>query len=227
MFQSLVDFMSGTLQYLYQFTIQMGIPSYALAIILLTVIVNMILYPLKHSQMKSMKKMQDLQPKIKELDIKYKNDPQKKQQEMMEIYKQAGANPLAGCLPLIIQLPIFISLYRALIGFKYTNLAHASFFWIDNISQTISKVDPFYILPILVAATTYFSQKVTMPKNNTDPTQQTMLYVMPFLFGFMTVSFPAGLAIYWVTFSLVGMVQQLLINHSTKSEPLKEEASKK
>lgn len=218
--------MSEILNGLYTFTVQIGFPSYALAIILLTVIVNFVLFPLKFSQMKSIKKMQDLQPKIKELEVKHKNDPQKKQQEMMELYKQHGANPLTGCLPLIVQLPIFIALYRALQGFKYTNPAHASFFWIKSLSLTVSKADPFFILPILVAVTTYFSQKISMPKNNNDPTQQTMLYFMPLLFGFMTRSFPAGLAVYWVTFSLVGIVQQAIINRTTKSRPLSEGSSK-
>lgn len=223
--------MKGIMEALYLFTVQIGIPSYALAIILLTIIVNMILYPLKHTQMKSMKKMQDLQPKIKELEVKHKNDPQKKQQEMMDLYKQNGANPIMGCLPLIIQLPIFISLYRTLQGFKYTNPAHAKFLWITDIGKITKTVDPFFILPILVAVTTYYSQKISMQKNVSDPTQQTtqqtMLYVMPLLFGYMTINFPAGLAIYWVTFSLVGVVQQLFINRSTSGVPLKEEAKKK
>jgi YidC/Oxa1 family membrane protein insertase len=223
-FHSLVNLLVGSLDSLYLFTKQIGMPSYALAIVLLTVIVNVILYPLKHYQMKSLKKMQDLQPKVKELDAKYKNDPQKKQQELMDLYKQHNANPLTGCLPMIIQMPIFIALYQALqkmpTSLSFINSGHAqSFMWIDNIAGIVSKVDPYYIFPILVAVTTYFSQKVTMVNSN-DPTQQTMLIAMPLLFGFMTISFPAGLAIYWVTFSLVGLIQQLIINKTTKALPV-------
>lgn len=235
-FQSLVNFLVGSLDNLYLFTKQMGVPSYALAIVLLTIIVNIILYPLKHYQMKSLKKMQDLQPLVKELDVKYKSDPQKKQQELMELYKQHGANPLTGCLPMIIQMPIFIALYKALqkmpTSESFINSGPAqAFLWIDNIAVTISKADPYYIFPILVAVTTYFSQKITMTNSN-DPTQKTMLIAMPLLFGFMTISFPAGLAIYWVTFSLVGAVQQVFINKTTKTlpislpEPVKEEVKK-
>lgn len=221
-FQPLVNYLLKSLDALYQITVQMGVPSYALAIVLLTVVVNIILYPLKHYQMKSLKKIQDLQPKVKELDAKYKSDPQKKQQELMELYKQHGANPLTGCLPLIIQMPIFIALYTALQqlmkpnGIIHLNPEHVSFFWISNIATTVSKADPFFLLPILVGVTTYYSQKISMA-NNSDPTQQTMLIAMPLLFGFMTINFPVGLAIYWITFSVVGIIQQLIINKTTKS----------
>lgn len=215
---TLVNFVSSSLEWLYQLTVQMGIPSYALSIVLLTVIIKLILYPLTYKQMKSMKVMQDLQPKIKELDKKYKNDPQKKQEAMMKVYKEHGANPMAGCLPLLIQFPILIALFRGLQTFQPSNFAHYNFFWISD----LGKADPTgIILPVLVGATTFLQQYITSPNAN-DPTQKTMLYAMPILFGFMSRSFPSGLAFYWIVFSVVGTIQQIYINKGIKREPVKE-----
>lgn len=217
---TLIKLCSSSLEWLYQVTVHLGIPNYALAIVLLTVIIKLILYPLTFKQMKSMKAMQDLQPKIKELDKKYKNDPKKKQEAMMEIYKEHGANPLSGCIPLLIQLPILIGLFRGLQTFVPSNPAHYNFFWITD----LSKADPTgIVLPVLVAITTFLQQYVTSP-NAGDPTQKTMLYAMPILFGWMSKSFPAGLAFYWIIFSIVGTLQQLIINKGIKPVAVKEGA---
>jgi len=220
LFNSLVDFVRVSLEWLYQVSVHIGIPSYALAIVFLTVIIKVLLYPLTYKQMKSMRTMQELQPKIKELDKKYKNDPKKKQEAMMEVYKQHGANPMAGCLPLLIQFPILIALFRGLQSFHPTNPEYYNFFWISD----LGKADPTgIILPLLVGLTTFAQQYVTSPNAN-DPTQKTMLYAMPVLFGWMTRSFPAGLALYWIVFSVVGTIQQIMINKGIKPAPAKEGA---
>jgi len=217
---TLVGFVVSSLEWLYQLTAQIGIPSYALAIVLLTVAIKVILYPLTYKQMKSMKVMQELQPKIKELDKKYKNNPKKKQEAMMELYKKNGANPLSGCLPLLIQFPILIGLFRGLQSFVPTNPEHYNFFWITD----LSKADPTgIVLPLLVAASTFLQQYVTTP-NTGDSTQKTMLYAMPVIFGWMSRSFPAGLAFYWIVFSVVGTVQQLIINGGIRPVAVKEGA---
>ncbi|GAW93650.1 YidC/Oxa1 family membrane protein insertase [Calderihabitans maritimus] len=213
MFSSLVDFISQSIQFFYIITDKIGIPNYGLAIILFTVAVKIILYPLTYKQMKAMRKMQELQPKVKEIQEKYKKNPQKSQEELMKLYKEHGANPFAGCWPLLIQMPILIALFRSLQVFfdptkhpDYVNLAHAKFLWIDNLGNP----DPL-LLPILVGVTQYLQQKVTSP-NIQDQTQKTMLYMMPIMLAVISRGFPAGLSLYWVVFSVVGAVQQIIIN---------------
>lgn len=198
--------------------------SYGLAIILLTVAVKMILYPLSVKQMKSLKITQKLQPKIKEVQEKYKNDPQKAQAAMMEIYKQYGANPLSGCLPLLIQMPIIFALFSALRTMNIPEGASASFlynpnwhFWIENLKQP----DKFYVLPALAVLTTYLMQRMTT--NMQDPTQKSMLYTMPVVIGFFTFKLPSGLGLYWVVTNIVGAAQQYFINRMPMPELEKEE----
>lgn len=225
MWAALVDFISQVIQFFYIVTQKIGIPNYGLAIILFTIVVKIVLYPLTHKQMVAMRKMQELQPKIKEIQKKYKNDPQKSQQAMMELYQKHGANPFSGCWPLLIQMPILIALFTSLRTFfdpmkhpEYVNLVHAKFLWIKNLGEA----DPF-ILPIIVAVSTFLQQKVTTTSQ--DQTQKTMLYVMPLFLGWVSRSFPAGLALYWVIFSIVGAIQQVYINK--KPTVAKEEASAK
>jgi YidC/Oxa1 family membrane protein insertase len=217
---SLINFVMISLESVYQLTVKLNVPSYALAIFILTIIIKVILYPLTYKQMKSMRAMQELQPKVKELDKKYKNNPQKKQEAMMELYKEHGANPLSGCLPLLIQFPILIALFRGLQEFVPSNPEHYNFLWITDLSQ----VDPTgIILPVLVGLSTFAQQYVTSPNAN-DTTQRTMLYAMPLIIGWMTRSFPAGLALYWVVFSVVGTLQQLYINRGIKPAAIKDGA---
>lgn len=202
----------SSLEMLYQLTDKVGFPSYAMAIFLLTVIIKVVLYPLTYKQMKSMQVMQQLQPKIKELDKKYASDPKKKQEAMMEIYKQHGANPMSGCLPLLLQFPILIALFQGLQKFQPSDPSNYTLFGFWNLSE----MDPTgIVLPVIVGLTTFLQQYITSP-NSTDQTQKIMLYAMPVLFGWMTRNFPAGLAFYWIIFSVVGTVQQLYINKSIK-----------
>ncbi|OAT79893.1 YidC/Oxa1 family membrane protein insertase [Desulfotomaculum copahuensis] len=204
--------MTSLMNWLYQFTVQIHLPNYGLAIILLTILIKMVLYPLTFKQMRSMVAMQQLAPKIKEIQERYKNkDPQKMQQKIMELYREHNVNPMAGCLPLVIQMPILIALYRALLHFNYSNPVHAQFFWINNLSQV---GDPFYILPVLAGATTFLQSRMTT--NVSDPTQRMMLIIMPVFIAWISATVPAGLALYWVIFNAVGIVQQYFVNRHTR-----------
>jgi YidC/Oxa1 family membrane protein insertase len=206
-FNAIVDGMTWLLNWLYQLTDSVGVPNYGIAIILLTVIIKMVLYPLTNKQMKSMLAMQQLQPKVKEIQQKWKNkDQQKMQQMIMELYKENNVNPAAGCLPLLVQMPILFALYRSLFAFPYLNEAHASFIWVQNLSAR----DPYFILPVLAGVTTFFQSKMTTTTN--DPTQRMMLYTMPVFIAWISGTVPAGLALYWVVFNIVGIIQQFFIN---------------
>jgi YidC/Oxa1 family membrane protein insertase len=218
-FDKLVEGMTWLINFFYGLTQNIGIPSYGLAIILFTIVVKTILYPLTLKQMRSLKMTQLLQPKVKEIQDKYSKEPQKAQQLIMELYKENGANPLAGCLPILLQMPIFIALFNALKDFKFVDLASAKFLWI----HTLSLKDPYYILPIVAAAATYTQQKLSTT-NPDDPTQKSMLYVMPLMFGWFASTVPAGLGLYWVVFSVMGTIQQYFINKQPVA--LKEDGKK-
>lgn len=219
LWSALVDAMRSIISSLYLFTDTIGIPSYALAIIILTVIIKVVLYPLTKKQMISMKMMQKLAPEIKQIQEKYKKkDQQKMQKKIMELYQKHNVNPLAGCLPILLQMPILIALYQALFNFDFINPAHAMIFNIINLAER----DPTYVLAILAAATTFAQSKLTT--NTEDTTQRTMLYVMPLLIGWIAATVPSGLALYWVIFNLVGAIQQFYINKHVLATEKKEVA---
>jgi YidC/Oxa1 family membrane protein insertase len=202
--------MTWLLNLLYSLTAVIGLPNYGLAIILLTIVIKLVLYPLTQKQMKSMLAMQQLQPKIKEIQEKWKSkDPKKAQEQVMQLYKENNVNPAAGCLPLLIQMPILIALYRSLWNFQYVNEAHASFIWVQNLSGR----DPYYILPLLAGVTTYLQSKLTT--TSSDPTQKMMLYTMPVFIAYISATVPAGLALYWATFNVASAVQQYFVNKQT------------
>jgi len=213
----IVESMTWLLNALFNLTSAIGLPYWGVAIILLTIIVKTLIYPLTWKQMASMRKTVELQPKIKELQQKYKDNPQKANAEVMELYKKHNVNPMGGCLPLLIQLPIFWGLYSALLHFNYGSSTSAQFIWF-NLAQ---KHDPFYILPVLAAATTYLQTKVTSPNASSDPTQKTMLYIMPLFFGYISATVPPGLALYWVTMNIVTIFQQMYINRKLAREKAK------
>ena len=213
LWQSIVTGFSELIQFCYRITDMAGLANYGLAIILITIIIKIILYPLTHSQMKSMRGLQAIQPKLKELQVKYRDNPEKMQAETLKLYREHGVNPFGGCLPLLIQMPILIAFYQALINFDYVVPAHAAFLWMPNISLP----DPYYILPILTAVTTYLQQRISTLDAN-DPTQKTMMVVMPLFIGWIAMKFAAGLAIYWVTFNLLNILQQLYVNYRNRPE---------
>jgi len=211
LWNALVNGIAAILRYLYEFTVTIGVPSYALAIIILTLMIKIVLYPLTHKQMHSMKKMQEIQPKIAEVQAKYKKNPEKANQAVMEIYKENKVNPMSGCFPLLLQMPILIALFTALRSFQYEDLG-SSFLWIPHLKDP----DPIYIIPVLVGITTYLQTKLTTPNTGSESaaasTQKTMLYVMPLFIGYISMKFPAGLGLYWIFFSIFGTVQQMYIN---------------
>lgn len=209
MWQSFVQWFSDVIQFMYGLTVNLGIPNYGLAIIFMTIAIKLVLFPLTQKQLKSMRGMQEIQPKLKYLQEKYKNDPQTMQMKVMEMYKENGVNPFGGCLPLIIQMPIFIAFYQSLFKFPFKVAEHAGFLWIPNIGAK----DPYFILAVLAALTTYIQQRVTMVDTK-DPTQKSMLYFMPLFMAWIAATMPAGLPLYWVTFNILGILQQLYVNYS-------------
>jgi len=196
----------------------MGIPNYGVAIILLTIVIKVVLFPLTQKQLKSMRTMQEMQPRMKWIQEKYKDDPQTMQTEIMKMYKEHGASPFSGCLPLLIQLPIFIAFYQALLQMSKTAFIHAAnpgFLWIANLGVIVSK-DPSltrFILPLLAGFTTYYQQKITMVDAK-DPTQKSMLYFMPLMMAWIAYTVPAGLSVYWVMFNILGILQQMYVNYT-------------
>jgi len=206
-----VQWFAQVIQLVYEFTGQIGIPNYGLAIILMTILIKLVMFPLTQKQMKSMVAMQEIQPKAKYIQQKYKDDPQTMQAKTMELYKEHGVNPMGGCLPLLIQMPIFIAFYQSLFNFKFTVVEHAAFLWVPN----IGKPDPYFILAILAAVTTYLQQRISMVDTK-DPTQKSMLYFMPIFMAFIAYKLPAGLPLYWVVFNILGIAQQLYVNQSRK-----------
>ncbi|MGI5879990.1 MAG: YidC/Oxa1 family membrane protein insertase [Syntrophomonadaceae bacterium] len=211
MWHSFVQWFAEIIQILYDFTGTLGVPNYGLAIILMTIAIKLIMFPLTQKQMKSMRAMQELQPKMKYIQEKYKEDPQIMQTKVMELYKEHGVNPFGGCLPLLIQMPIFIAFYQSLFNFNFRVVEHARFLWIPNIGSP----DPYHLLAVFAAATTYLQQRISMVDTN-DPTQKSMLYIMPLFLGYIAWTMPAGLPLYWVMFNILGIAQQLYVNRSSK-----------
>lgn len=196
--------MLRSLQWFYQF-----IPNYGVAIILLTLVIRMLLFPLSYASFKSMKKMQKLAPELTKLREKYKDEPQKMQKETMELFKKSGANPLGGCLPLLLQMPIFFAFYRMLYG--AVELVNAPFIWWI---QDLSIKDPFYILPLLMAILMFLQQKL-MPSTTMDPMQRKILMFLPIIFGFIMKDFPAGLNLYIAVSTFFGILQQIAVYRMT------------
>ena len=181
------------------------------AIIALTAIIRAALYPLTYRGMVSMQKMKLLAPKLKELKAKYKKDPQKLNMMTMEMYKKEGANPLGGCLPMLLQIPIFFALYRTLLN--AVELQGAPWIlWIHD----LSRMDPYYVLPLLMGASMFLQQRMT-PTNFTDPMQEKIMKYLPVIFTFFFVTFPSGLVLYWFINNLFSIAQQYIVNQQFKN----------
>lgn len=210
-----MDFLSSIVQqaisHLYTLTQTIGFPSYGLAIIFLTIIIKLALYPLTAKQIASTKAMSAMQPKMKALQEKYKNDKVMLNQKLSELYKQEGVNPLAGCLPLLVQMPILIGIFYGIRDFQYAG--PSSFLWMKSIADP----DPYYILPVLSALTTFIQTKQTMPSadGGAGAAQgKVMLYFMPLFIGYISISFPGGLVLYWVVMNIMQILQQLLMDRN-------------
>lgn len=218
-FSPIESLLRFVLETLFSITSAAGFASYGWAIILLTIIVKMALYPLTVKQVKSMKAMQELSPKMKKIQEKYKDNPQVMQQKIGALYRDAGVNPLAGCLPLLIQMPILMGMYYSLYNFSYPTPESAYFLWMTSMSDP----DPYYILPVLSALTTFLQQKMTTTDSN-NPQMKMMMFIMPLFIGWISINFPSGLVLYWVTMNVVQIVQQWWMYRGEDTAPKKEAA---
>jgi YidC/Oxa1 family membrane protein insertase len=186
--------------------------NYGVAIILLTLGIRILLFPLMHTSTVSMRKMAKVQPKVKEIQAKHKkkkSDPQaraKMNQEMMALYKEEGVNPMAGCLPLLVQLPLLWALYKLFLS--AIELRHAPFvLWITDLSAK----DPLYVTPVLMTATMWLQQRLAPQAG--DPQQQRLMRMMPLIFGIMFLQFPSGLVLYWLANNVITIIQQEITLH--------------
>jgi YidC/Oxa1 family membrane protein insertase len=191
--------------------------SYGIDIILLTVVIKILMAPLTHKSFVSMKQMQKLAPQMEKLKERYKDDKEKLNREIMELYRRNGVNPLGGCLPMGLQFPVFIGLYNALS--TPIELRHAPFLWIQDLSQPDWKSLPISmagwdfgipVLTILMGASMFIQQWMTPSAG--DPNQRKLMLMMPLIFTFMFVTFPAGLTIYWLVNNILSIAQQYWIN---------------
>ena len=202
LFSPIIHLLQMILGAFYTITSSVGLESYGFPIILLTILIKLVTYPLTVKQVKSMKAMQEIQPKMKKIQEKYKNNPQMLQQKTGELFREAGVNPLAGCLPLLVQMPILMGMYYALFNLAYPSEAAAVFLWLPSMSDP----DPLYILPVLSALTTFIQQKMTSTEMNAQ--MKIMMTVMPLFIGWISLTFPSGLVLYWVTMNIVQITQQ-------------------
>lgn len=211
------------------------VQNYGVAVILFTVLVKTIILPLNIKQTNSMKEMQAIQPELANLQKKYKNNPEKLNAETMKLYKLYKVNPMAGCLPLLIQMPIILGLFGALKEpgkWVFTNgdlsALSAKFLWIPNLGNP----DPWYILPILCVVLTFATQKFTMKMQSSgdktaETSQKMMMYIMPLMIGWFAISMPAGVSLYWVVQNIYTFVQQFLVMRKPVKKISIEEAERK
>lgn len=192
-------------------------PNYGIAIIFLTIVLKLLFFPLMDKQYKSMKKMQDIAPKMTEIRKKLKDNPQKMQQEVMKLYKENNVNPLAGCLPMVLQIPFFIAIYSTILSESFTSLLNAPgvnkglfSFWLSDLSLA----DSTFILPIVLAVFTFYSQKIMM----VDPKQKQLLYLSPIMILFFGLKLPSGVLLYWATSTILSTVQQMKTIKTNKTE---------
>jgi YidC/Oxa1 family membrane protein insertase len=200
------------------------IPSYGIVIIIITIIVKILFWPLSNKSYKSMSQMKKLQPKMAELRAKYKHDKKMMNQELMNLYKLYKINPLGGCLPMVLQIPVFFAFYKML--YQAIELRHAPFFWWINdlsapdrlfsFSFKVPLMAPPYGIPVLtliMGASMFFQQKMSPPPG--DPTQAKMMMFMPIFFTFIFINFPSGLVLYWLVNNILSMVQQKYVIQKT------------
>jgi len=216
MFGGLEKMMITLLEFFYSFT-----QNYGWAIILVTASVKLVFYPLSKKQFHSMARMKEIQPKLKEIQAKHKKNPQQLQKEMMGLYKKEGINPLAGCLPLLVQIPFLIGLFIALNGDTFKEIiatvppAHASFLWIAKLTDPDTLNLLFFLpsslgfqltfLPVMVGLSTFATQKMM---GGTDPKTEKMMMFMPLLMIFISLKLPAGVLLYWVVSNFMTAAQQ-------------------
>ncbi len=185
------------------------IGSYGLSILVVTVIIRLLLLPLTIKQMKSSKAMQALQPELKRLQEKYRNNQQKLQEETMKLFQKHNVNPMSGCLPLLIQLPVLIAFYQSIM--RNQHIAESDFLWMQ-----LGQPDPWIVLPALAALTTYLQSIATGMGDN--PQTRVMLFVMPVMIFVLAYQFPAALSLYWVYSNLFSMVQYYFLSDKYRAK---------
>lgn len=194
------------LQYFYTW-----FPNYGVSILLLTLLIRLITFPLQYKSIVSMKKLQLIQPELTKIREKFKDDPQRMQKESMELFKRSGANPVGGCLPLLLQMPVFFAFYKVLNN--SIELVGAPFMlWINDLSNK----DPYYVLPVLMTGAMFLQQKLT-PNTIQDPVQKKVMLFMPLIFGFIMKDLPSGLSLYIFVSTLLGIIQQVFVFNAKKS----------
>ncbi|HHT89891.1 MAG: YidC/Oxa1 family membrane protein insertase [Bacillota bacterium] len=195
-----MDLFAGPLGWLLDQLVQLT-GNYGLAIILTTIIVRLLLFPLTISQNKSMVAMRRIQPELNEIQKKYANNKEEQQKKTMELYQKHKINPLGGCLPMLVQLPILWAFFAVLREIPADGATFLGL-WV------LSEADPYYVFPVVAALTTFLQSKMTA----TDPSQKSMLIVMPIMILFFSLSLPSGLVLYWITSNVFSIVQQAWIN---------------
>ena len=203
-FAPLTELLGGVLEYFHS----SGVPWW-LSIAILTVIVRSLLFPLTIRQVKSMRAMQDLKPDMDKIRAQYKDNRQKQQEEIMKLYQERQINPFGSCFPLIIQMPIFITMFYVIRSFGTTHESFTSggLLWF----QDLSVHDPYYVLPVLSAVTMLAASEIT--SKSVDPQQRWMMRILPVVFTVFLLNFPAGLFMYWIPSNLVTLAQNYLIYH--------------
>lgn len=223
---TVVQGMTTFLQWLFELSSMIGLPYYGVAIIIFTVIIKILLYPLTLKQTRSMRRMSDLGPKLKEIQKKYGKDKQKLQQKTLELYSREGVNPYSGCLPILLQLPVFFALYKTLMEFPFGQDASAYFLGF-NLTQAYGLgLDYHLILPLIAGGSTYLMTKVSMsatPKNTAAPagaeqTQKFMLIFMPIFLAYIVATVPSGLGLYIITMNIMSILQTVYINNKIQRE---------
>ncbi len=193
-----------TLKFFYRY-----VGNYGVAIIIITIILKALFFPLTHKSYKSMKGMQKIQPEMTKLREKYKDDKDTMNKAVMELYREHKVNPMGGCLPMVVQIPVFFALYKSLMF--SIELRHAPFFlWVTDLADK----DPYYVTPVIMGITMFVQQKMT--PSNMDPMQQKMMLALPVVFTFMFLSFPSGLVLYWLVNNVLTIGQQMYINKLVK-----------
>lgn len=218
-FHWLVDVMRLFFDWIFHTLQGIGLPDYGVAIIILTLVIRTALQPLTVKQMKSMKALQEIQPKVKELQEKYKGKPEQLNKEIAELYKNSNANPLMGCLPVLVQMPFLIALFYALRNYHYIP-EFDGFFWVPS----LGKPDPFWILPALNGLTTFFQMRLA--PTSSDPSQKMMMYIMPVFIAYISIKFPAGLSLYWTITNIYSIIYQYFFIYRKQGQVVKEEKAK-
>ena len=209
-FGPIVNILGAVLLYFHQ---NLGVPWW-LSIVLLTVIVRSLLFPLTVKQVKSMRAMQDLKPHMDRVRAQFKDNPQRQREEMAKLYQDQGVNPLGGCLPILVQMPVFIGMFYVIRKFggtpgrtppEYESFTHGGILWFQNLSHA----DPYYLLPIISALTMLAATEITI--KNVDPQQRWLMRLLPVGFTAFLLNFPAGLFMYWITSNVMTLGQNYVI----------------